>query len=333
MRICSTDRMRFGVHLPLMDFGDQSFAVDRLVNYVQTATALGFDAIAANDHILFATPWLDGPTALAAVVFCSGDARLFTTVANPVVRGPAALAKVLAGLDVMSGGRLIAGLGPGSSEWDYANVGVPFDERWVRFDEAVLAIRTLLRGESFTGRFSTVQGPLEPLPVTPGGPPLWIGSWGSDSGLRRVARLGDGWVASAYNTTPQQFRQNWLRVQEHLDRGGRDAQKFGNGLATMWFHLDDHTASDVLESRLAPVLHDPLISFEIVWPLALPKPWWRSFRNSKTPVCNGCSSGRSLMRSNSCIASARMSWRSWLLHRPESKPTIKIMLQARVICV
>jgi alkanesulfonate monooxygenase SsuD/methylene tetrahydromethanopterin reductase-like flavin-dependent oxidoreductase (luciferase family) len=123
MRICSTDRMRFGVHLPLMDFGDQSFAVDRLVNYVQTATALGFDAIAANDHILFATPWLDGPTALAAVVFCSGDARLFTTVANPVVRGPAALAKVLAGLDVMSGGRLIAGLGPGSSEWDYANVG------------------------------------------------------------------------------------------------------------------------------------------------------------------------------------------------------------------
>jgi alkanesulfonate monooxygenase SsuD/methylene tetrahydromethanopterin reductase-like flavin-dependent oxidoreductase (luciferase family) len=169
--------MRFGVHLPLTDFGDQSFAVDRLVNYVETATALGFDAIAANDHILFATPWLDGPTALAAVVFCSGDARLFTAVANPVVRGPAALAKVLAGLDVMSGGRLIAGLGPGSSEWDYANVGVPFDERWVRFDEAVLAIRTALRGESFTGRFSTVQGPLEPLPVTPGGPPLWIGSW------------------------------------------------------------------------------------------------------------------------------------------------------------
>jgi alkanesulfonate monooxygenase SsuD/methylene tetrahydromethanopterin reductase-like flavin-dependent oxidoreductase (luciferase family) len=258
MRICSTDRMRFGVHLPLMDFGDQSFAVDRLVNYVQTATALGFDAIAANDHILFATPWLDGPTALAAVVFCSGDARLFTTVANPVVRGPAALAKVLAGLDVMSGGRLIAGLGPGSSEWDYANVGVPFDERWVRFDEAVLAIRTLLRGESFTGQFSTVQGPLEPLPVTPGGPPLWIGSWGSDSGLRRVARLGDGWVASAYNTTPQHFRQSWLRVQEHLDRGGRDAQRFGNGLATMWFHLDDHSASDVLESRLAPVLHRPV---------------------------------------------------------------------------
>jgi alkanesulfonate monooxygenase SsuD/methylene tetrahydromethanopterin reductase-like flavin-dependent oxidoreductase (luciferase family) len=175
-----------------------------------------------------------------------------------VVRGPAALAKVLAGLDVMSGGRLIAGLGPGSSERDYASVGVPFEERWVRFDEAILAVRTLLRGESFTGRFSSVQGPLEPLPARPGGLPLWIGSWGSDHGLRRVARLGDGWVASAYNTTPQRFRQNWLRVQEHLDRGGRDAQRFGNGLATMWFHLDDHSASGVLEARLAPVLHRPV---------------------------------------------------------------------------
>jgi alkanesulfonate monooxygenase SsuD/methylene tetrahydromethanopterin reductase-like flavin-dependent oxidoreductase (luciferase family) len=75
--------MRFGVHLPLMDFADQGFAIYRLVHYVETATELGFDAIAANDHILFATPWLDGPTALAAVVSCSGDARLFTTVANP----------------------------------------------------------------------------------------------------------------------------------------------------------------------------------------------------------------------------------------------------------
>jgi alkanesulfonate monooxygenase SsuD/methylene tetrahydromethanopterin reductase-like flavin-dependent oxidoreductase (luciferase family) len=97
--------VRFGVHLPLMDFGDQRFAVEHLVEYVETATGLGFDAVSVNDHMVFGVPWLDGPTALAAVVSCSGDARLFTPVANPVVRGPAALAKVLAGLDVLSGGR------------------------------------------------------------------------------------------------------------------------------------------------------------------------------------------------------------------------------------
>jgi hypothetical protein len=79
---------RFGVHLALMDFGGQRLDVEHLVEYVETATALGFDAVAVNDHMVFGVPWLDGPTALASVVSCSGVAQLFTTVANPVVRGP-----------------------------------------------------------------------------------------------------------------------------------------------------------------------------------------------------------------------------------------------------
>src|SRR6185503_4195332 len=98
-----------------MDFGAQRFDIDYLVHYVETATTLGFDAVSANDHLLFGAPWLDGPTALASVVACSGDAQLFTTVANPVTRGPVALSKALAALDVISGGRMVAGVGPGSS--------------------------------------------------------------------------------------------------------------------------------------------------------------------------------------------------------------------------
>ena len=246
------------MHLPLMDFGGQRFGVEHLVEYVETATALGFDAVAVNDHMVFAVPWLDGPTALAAVVSCSGKARLFTTVANPVVRGPVALAKILAGLDVISGGRVVAGLGPGSSERDYASVGIAFDERWPRFDESVKAIRALLQGESFGGRFYEITGPLEPLPTRPGGPPLWIGSWGSDVGLRRALRLGDGWLASAYNTTPERFDVGWNRVQRSLQDTGRDHTGFENGLATMWFHIDDRRASNVLESVLAPAMHRPV---------------------------------------------------------------------------
>jgi alkanesulfonate monooxygenase SsuD/methylene tetrahydromethanopterin reductase-like flavin-dependent oxidoreductase (luciferase family) len=249
--------VRFGAHLPLMDLGGQRFAVDHLVDYVETATALGFEAVSANDHVVFGAPWLDGPTALAAVVSCSGSAKLFTTVANPVVRGPAALAKVLAGLDVMSGGRVVAALGPGSSDRDYASVGVPFEERWQRFDEAVSATRALLLGESFGGRYYAVEGPLEPLPAQPNGPPLWVGSWGSEAGLRRAVRLGDGWLASAYNITPDQFRERWDRVQELLGEAGRDPSGFANGIATMWFHIDDRRAHDVLEKRLAPVVHRP----------------------------------------------------------------------------
>jgi alkanesulfonate monooxygenase SsuD/methylene tetrahydromethanopterin reductase-like flavin-dependent oxidoreductase (luciferase family) len=240
-----------------MDFGAQRFDVEHLVRYVETATALGFDAVSANDHLLFGAPWLDGPTALAAVVSCSDGAQLFTTVANPVVRGPVALAKSLAGLDVMSGGRLVAGLGPGSSPRDYESAGIPFEERWPRFDEALRAMRAILRGESFQGRFYRSEGPLEPLATPPNGPPLWVASWGSDAGLRRAVRMGDGWLASAYNITPTEFSEAWAKVQQLLEAHGRKPEDFSNGLATMWFHIDDRSADDVLNNRLAPVVGRP----------------------------------------------------------------------------
>jgi len=167
------------------------------------------------------------------------------------------LTKVLAGLDVMSGGRVVAALGPGSSDRDYASVGVPFEERWQRFEEAVSATRALLLGGSFEGHFYVVEGPLEPLSAQPSGPPLWVGSWGSDAGLRRAVRLGDGWLASAYNITPGQFRDRWDMVQKLLGEARRDPADFANGIATMWFHIDDRRANDVLEERLAPVIHRP----------------------------------------------------------------------------
>jgi alkanesulfonate monooxygenase SsuD/methylene tetrahydromethanopterin reductase-like flavin-dependent oxidoreductase (luciferase family) len=250
--------VKFGVHLPLMGLGGQRFDLDHLARYVQTAVELGFEAVCANDHVVFGSPWLDGPTALAAVVSCSGDARLVTTVANPVVRGPAVLAKALAALDVLSGGRVVAGLAPGSSGRDYASVGVPFAERWERFDEAVRATRALLHGDAFAGTHYTVDEPLTPLPAQPGGLPLWLGSWGSDAGMRRVARLGDGWLASAYNLGADEFGAAWASLRERLADRGRDPEGFATALGTMWFHVDARRADDVLTNRLAPVVHRPV---------------------------------------------------------------------------
>jgi alkanesulfonate monooxygenase SsuD/methylene tetrahydromethanopterin reductase-like flavin-dependent oxidoreductase (luciferase family) len=63
---------------------------------------------------------------------------------------------------------------------------------------------------------------------------LWIGSWGSKAGLRRVARLGDGWLASAYNTTPDGFKAAKQSLSEQLHAHGRDPDRFPNALATMW---------------------------------------------------------------------------------------------------
>jgi len=79
------------------------------------------------------------------------------------------------------------------------SVSINYEERWKRFDEAIQVLRSLWRGGSvgFTGRFYSTAGiDLEPKPLQKLTPPIWIGSWGSGAGLRRVARLGDGWLAS-----------------------------------------------------------------------------------------------------------------------------------------
>jgi probable F420-dependent oxidoreductase len=254
--------MDFGVHLPLIDFGGEPFTLERLARYTAVAERLGFQAIAANDHLVFSRPWLDGPTALAAVLPQTGRMALATTVALPVVRGPVALAKALGALDILSGGRLVVGVGPGSSARDYAAVGIPFEERWKRLDESVQAMRALWRSDvtPFNGRYYSTDGVvLTPRPSQHPAPPIWIGSWGSEAGLRRTARLGDGWLASAYNTTPELFSAARRALDEHLRQRGRDPDKFPNALATMFCYVtEDRSVSErVIQEVIAPTVNRP----------------------------------------------------------------------------
>jgi probable F420-dependent oxidoreductase len=254
--------MDYGAHLPLIRFDGQPWSLRGLLEYTETAERLGFRALAVNDHLLFARPWLDGPTALAAVLARTGQMELATTVALPIVRGPVALAKSMAAIDLLSGGRLVVGLGPGSSARDYAAVGIPFQERWKRLEEAVLMMRALWHeeGSSFEGEFYSTEGiVLEPHPAQQPGPPIWIGSWGSEAGLRRTARLGEGWLASAYNSTPEQFAGARLRLGEHLRAAGKDPASFPNAIATMFFHVteDRATAGSIIREVLSRMLNRP----------------------------------------------------------------------------
>jgi alkanesulfonate monooxygenase SsuD/methylene tetrahydromethanopterin reductase-like flavin-dependent oxidoreductase (luciferase family) len=205
--------MRLGAHLPLIDFDGTPFAASTLRAYVGAATDSGFSAISANDHLVYQRPWLDGIVALASVLERSGELTLATTIALPVVRGPVVVARAAAAFQVLSEGRFVLGVGPGSSAADYDAVGVPFEERWPRFDAAVRVLRSELAESS---------------PRIP----MWIGSWGSAAGLRRVARHGDGWLASAYNTTPEQLAAG---------RGALPAN-FPVALATVWTYLTDSKA-------------------------------------------------------------------------------------------
>jgi alkanesulfonate monooxygenase SsuD/methylene tetrahydromethanopterin reductase-like flavin-dependent oxidoreductase (luciferase family) len=255
--------MDFGIHLPLVDFGGNPITLNHLIAYAETAQQLGFRALAANDHMVFSRPWLDGPTALAAVLAHSGNMDLATTVSLPVVRGPVSLAKTLAALDRLSGGRLIACVGPGSSARDYAAVGIPFEERWKRLEEAIPTLRALWNREGavFKGRFyNTEEIVLAPSPAQESGPPIWVGSWGSRVGLQRVARLADGWLASGYNTTPEIFVEHRGQLEEFLLAAGKDPASFPNAIATMWLYIteDEGMAERMLQEVLAPALNRPV---------------------------------------------------------------------------
>jgi alkanesulfonate monooxygenase SsuD/methylene tetrahydromethanopterin reductase-like flavin-dependent oxidoreductase (luciferase family) len=242
--------MDLGVHLPLMPFG-APLSRERLAGAVDIARECGYAAVSANDHFVFQTPWLDGPTALASVIERSGEMTLATTVALAVVRGPVALAKALAAVDILSDGRLVAAVGPGSSQRDYEAVGLDFEQRWKLFDVALDRLRALLDGEA---------SPVELAPRPSRRVPLWIGSWGSEAGLARVARAGDGWLASAYNTTPERFAVARADLARALERRARDGDAFPNALATMWTRVtDDRAEGDrVLGDVLAPLLRrDP----------------------------------------------------------------------------
>ena len=151
--------MEFGVHLPLISFHGEQRSIDDLLAFTEAARDLGYTHLCANDHLVFARPWLDGPTALAAVLARSGEMTLATTVAVPVLRGPAATAKILAAIDLLSGqaGRRAR------ARFVCARLRARrrgFEERWKRLDEAVQTLRAHWRadGVAFEGAFYSTAG-------------------------------------------------------------------------------------------------------------------------------------------------------------------------------
>ena len=247
--------MDLGAHLPLADLGEGTPSLDALRAYTRTARELGFTTVSANDHLMWRRPWLDGPTALAAVLSEAGTMTLATSISLPVVRHPVVVAKTLSSLASLTGNRIVGGLGPGSSEADYDAVGVPFTERWSRFDEALPMVRSLVRGEAAgSGAHYGPAGPLAPVREPP--PEVWFGSWGSDRRLAAMAAHSDGWFASAYNTTPEKYAAARARLDGHLAAAGRDPASYPDAVATAWALVTTRTGERerVLRDLLGPLL-------------------------------------------------------------------------------
>src|ERR1700716_1858723 len=136
--------MRFGAHLPVAGFGGERPSPSALIECAEAAEALGYTTLCANDHLLFSVPWIDGLVALGVAAARTKSIRLMTTASLLVVRGPAQLGSALVALNHLSGGRRAVGLTPGSTIADYHTAGIPFEERWSRFDAGMSELRTYL---------------------------------------------------------------------------------------------------------------------------------------------------------------------------------------------
>jgi alkanesulfonate monooxygenase SsuD/methylene tetrahydromethanopterin reductase-like flavin-dependent oxidoreductase (luciferase family) len=173
--------MDLGLGLPISNPG-------RLLDWARRAEAANFDTLAMLDRLAY-----DNPEPLVALSVLAGATtriRLQTEVLLGPLRATALLAKQVATLDRMAGGRFVLGVGVGGRDDDHTAAGTPIAQRGRSLDRQLSALREIWSGAPYRG---TRVGP---RPATPGGPPILIGGF-APVALRRVARHGDGFVCAA----------------------------------------------------------------------------------------------------------------------------------------
>lgn len=180
-------------------------------------------------------PIVDPLIALAAVAQATTTIKLGTGVNVLPQANPVYLAKQTAGLDWLSNGRLLLGLGLGWLEEEFDAIGVPFKRRGARFDDYLVAIRKFWSGETVEhqSEFISWSGFLShPLPAQKPGPPVIIGGT-KGKAFDRIATAGDGWFAPA--VTPDLLAPLMKPLEEACERHGRDRSSVE--VTTMWFPM------------------------------------------------------------------------------------------------
>ncbi len=185
--------------------------------------ALGFDGLWVGGHVLWHAPMLDPLVQLAAYAAVTSRIRLGTSVILLPLHHPVLLAKAATTVDVVSGGRVVLGVGVGGENpAEFEAMGIPVAERGRRADEAIPLLRALWSGEpvSHNGRFFAVRGAaMAPKPMQPNGPPVWIAGR-SPAALARTARCGDGWIGIF--CSPTRYGAAVREVARQCAEAGRD---------------------------------------------------------------------------------------------------------------
>jgi alkanesulfonate monooxygenase SsuD/methylene tetrahydromethanopterin reductase-like flavin-dependent oxidoreductase (luciferase family) len=254
-----------------MGFDGKEPTKEQIISLAQYAEALGYDSLSVNDHIVFHMSWLDAISTLSAVAASTIRIFIGTSILNIVVRNPVVCAKALAAIDILSSGRLFAGVGPGSYRGDYDACGIDFSERWPRFSEALEILVTLLSNDNssrpfdYKGKYYAFKDIfLTPKPVQKPHPPIYVGSWGSDVGLKRVAKYSNGWMASAYNITPAKFKEKWNFLLAYRKSLGKEEEPFDNSVMSMFGYISDDKdkVREVVKEILSPALRRPAEDLE-----------------------------------------------------------------------
>lgn len=203
-----------------------------MVKVYQLAEKLGLHSVFSSDHMMpvqsmddSSQPTYDGWSVITAMAALTQRIKLGVMVTGVTYRHPATLAKMVATLDHISGGRAVLGIGAAWYQPEHTAYGIPFypnAERVQRLREAVQIFKSLCTQErtTFHGKhYQLVDAPFMPKPVQRPHPPVWIGGWGEKLTLRVVAELADGW-----NTTgsPIYVRPKVEALRRHCDAVGRD---------------------------------------------------------------------------------------------------------------
>jgi F420-dependent oxidoreductase-like protein len=226
--------MKFGIHNPSWVFGsDPAEAFEAVKAKAQWAEKHGFVWFSVMDHLIQIggvgapdEPFMEGWTVLSALAAATSRIRLATLATSVGYRNPAHLAKMAAGVDLISRGRLTLGIGAGYLEAEYRQYGWEFPPRpATRIRQMEEAVRLILamwteNRTTFHGRYFHVEDAiLEPKPVQKPRPPVMIAGGGEQLTLRAVARLAD---ACNVGGEPDMVRHKHSVLRAHCDAAQRD---------------------------------------------------------------------------------------------------------------
>jgi probable F420-dependent oxidoreductase len=223
----------------------------------------GFDSLWVGGHVASPNPVPEVITSLVRLAAQTDRVRIGTAVLVLPLYAPGVLAKQLAEVDRMSGGRLIVGVGAGGEyAEEFRLCGIPPSERFTRTDEGMVLLRELWSGRtvSHSGRhYPMTDVRIDPEPVQPGGPPLIVGGR-RQKAMRRAALLGDGWLpylfsAERYHESVEQITRTALEAGRSLDAFQWHAFVFVN------VHRDPTTARDEVVEFLGGTYHQDFSHF------------------------------------------------------------------------